>query len=346
MHRPENQGKPDPNLVSVSGCDGQRTLMRVACIVVWGFYIPPEAAAEVIRDSNWNHACCHPDGSSYPWEMEGNQGLLRKCAEVLAPGTMLDEKRKPRGYLLAEQPEPEVEASQELPQGCALVPGLKPRDVDKPWQKDWTFDDRGNATRLAAYFGGGLIHVEHLGWHAWDGARWRHSEVTARYCAMQSADRITEEACHWETLASSAETFKNQTGEQADKARALKTAPTVSTSPRYSRANGASSTPMACDRWRGRVIRSPLGRLRPWRALWPSIAVGEAYLAPGRRPVQVLARSGGRRGRCLSQTVSNGREPVSGERAGRRASSAVSRGAASSISTLPVEVMGIAGRRF
>lgn len=154
MHRPENQGKPDPNLVSVSGCDGQRTLMRVACIVVWGFYIPPEAAAEVIRDSNWNHACCHPDGSSYPWEMEGNQGLLRKCAEVLAPGTMLDEKRKPRGYLLAEQPEPEVEASQELPQGCALVPGLKPRDVDKPWQKDWTFDDRGNATRLAAYFGG------------------------------------------------------------------------------------------------------------------------------------------------------------------------------------------------
>lgn len=39
---------------------------------------------------------------------------------------------------------------------------------------------------------------------------------------MQSAERISEEAYHRETLASSAETFKNQTGEQADKARALK----------------------------------------------------------------------------------------------------------------------------
>lgn len=213
-HRRTHEGRPDPGVVSVSGMDGQRTLMQVACALVWGFYLPPEVAAEVIHGSPWNNLCCDKQADPYPWEMEGNQGLLRKCSEVLAEGSMLDEKRRPRGYLLAERPDqvsPHPARSGEAAEESALdaepptgssrfVEMDEHRAVDEPWGQNWELNDTGNAARLEARYGDRLMHVPEIGWHVWirsgGGGRWALSTSTATRWAQRTAQLIGEEVEH------------------------------------------------------------------------------------------------------------------------------------------------------
>jgi len=54
--------------------------------------------------------------------------------------------------------------------------------------------DRANAVRIAQHFGVCLLHVEHIGWHTWQGTHWRRSDEEALRIAAQLSRIILKEA--------------------------------------------------------------------------------------------------------------------------------------------------------
>jgi len=73
-----------------------------------------------------------------------------------------------------------------IPHGVLAACALEPQN------------DTGNGQRLIRHFGDGLLHVRDVGWHAWDGKRWRKEggDELVTLAAQRTAPRIAIEANH------------------------------------------------------------------------------------------------------------------------------------------------------
>ena len=97
-----------------------------------------------------------------------------RVARGEAPIPFLDESRAP-----ADPPEP-PRSEDDLLADCAMEPET----------------DIGNGRRLLARYGDRIIHVAHVGWHGYDGRRWKEDDdgSVVRPLAQKTAERIAEEA--------------------------------------------------------------------------------------------------------------------------------------------------------
>ena len=77
-------------------------------------------------------------------------------------------------------------------------------------------NDTGNGQRLLRYFGGDLLHVREVGWHAWSGRHWQREggDETAVLRAQQTAPRIALEADYLAAAPSEEQAIDD--GEQAE----------------------------------------------------------------------------------------------------------------------------------
>ncbi len=74
---------------------------------------------------------------------------------------------------------------------------LDPNAAEKEGAR-FTLNDTGNGKRLALYYGTDAMVVPRVGWHVWDGRRWRldPDDITVRRLAQGVQDRILREIPH------------------------------------------------------------------------------------------------------------------------------------------------------
>lgn len=234
-----------PGTVSGQGTASAQCLY-FARALVFGLCLPPEEAAVLMLQHDWNSRCVDSRGDAYPWDLEE---LTHKCRDAyrLAFG-------KPYGWMLMgdEAPgnvspsppppaDPEEEAARALDamvrteaereeQSAAWDFDVPETDVPDAGKRNWPLTDTGNAERLAARFGEHVRYAEDRGkWYVWDGARWTERPVALERCAKTTARKIVEELPEAEARAAAAtaraisapdsDPKKEEAKEAADKAR-------------------------------------------------------------------------------------------------------------------------------
>ena len=195
-----------PGTVSGQGT-ASADCLYYARALVFGLCLPPEEAARLMAQHEWNSRCTSAEGEPYPWDMEE---LLHKCRDAYR--LRFD---KPYGWLLSEgreaAPEPapdaEAEAARQLGEvvadeaereaaGVGWDFAVEEQDVEDAGRRGWPLTDTGNAERLVARFGESVRHVEDRGaWMAWDASsgRWLPRLVALDRCSKVTARRIADE---------------------------------------------------------------------------------------------------------------------------------------------------------
>lgn len=207
-------------LEACPGCvSGQGTAsndcLSFARALVFGLCLPPEEAATLMFQHDWNRRCTDSRGDPYPWTLEE---LVHKCRDAyrLAYG-------KPYGFLLIPDDVPtEAPAGNVSPppgpaedaeaRAASALEGLVRGEAEaEEAGSSWDFDpeeqevpdagrrgfaltDTGNAERLVSRFGEGIRWAEdRQTWYAWDGIRWIVRPLALERASKRTARLIAEE---------------------------------------------------------------------------------------------------------------------------------------------------------
>lgn len=201
--------------------------------LVFGLCLPPEEAATLMFQSEWNARCSDSRGDPYPWTLDE---LIHKCRDAycLAFG-------KPYGFLLLEDGSPaeappgnvsddaEARAAEELGglvredadlERASVAWDFDPeeRDVPDAGRRGFALTDTGNAERLVSRFGEGVRWVEDRQvWFAWDKVRWVVRPLALERASKRTARLILEEVPAAEERAASVKARSLEDPEDAPK---------------------------------------------------------------------------------------------------------------------------------
>ena len=200
-----------PGTISGQGTASNECLYYARALV-FGLCLPPEEAARIMHDHDWNTRCVNSSGEPYPWTLEE---LGHKCQDAYRLHF-----NKDFGYLLLEQKKNNEKQATEQDKDAALSRGARDmeafaasvrqeeaeaywwdfavdeQDVPDPGKRGWPLTDTGNAERLVARFGEAVRYVEDREvWSAWDSSsgRWVVRAVALRRCSKVVARKIAEE---------------------------------------------------------------------------------------------------------------------------------------------------------
>lgn len=172
--------------------------------LVYGLCIPPEEAARILSQHEWNNRCTDSQGQPYPWALDE---LQHKCRDAYRLGF-----EKPYGWLLLQEKDPskiesQPSAGQKLGKFVQEVAEqeaaslwwdfvVDEQEIEKPGEQNWPLTDTGNAERLVARFGEAVRFVEDRKiWMAWDQktGRWAPRPIAIERCSKVVARKIDEE---------------------------------------------------------------------------------------------------------------------------------------------------------
>ncbi len=193
-----------PGTVPGQGKGAGAECLYYARALVFGLCIPPDAAAQIMVQSEWNQRCTTSQGDPYPWTLDE---LRHKCENAYRLAF-----EKPYGFLLLEDQEEQKAAAalktHEILEGIAKeIQDIEAaatwwdfqvdeQEVLEPGKQRWPLTDTGNAERLVARFGESIRWVEdRKTWMVWDGktGRWVDRRVCLDRCSKVTARRIGEE---------------------------------------------------------------------------------------------------------------------------------------------------------
>ncbi len=193
-----------PGTVPGQGKGAGAECLYYARALVFGLCIPPDEAAQIMVQSEWNQRCVTSQGEAYPWSLDE---LRHKCQDAYR--LAFD---KPFGFLLLEDQEEQKKSAalktHEILEGIAKEMDeaeqaatwwdfqIEEQEITDAGKQGWRMTDTGNAERLVNRFGESIRWVEdRKSWMVWDTktGRWVDRRICLDRCAKVTARRIGEE---------------------------------------------------------------------------------------------------------------------------------------------------------